>query len=213
MKILIFISLFITSPFAMAGNTSEQPKIENIVSAISLDMDSDNLLDLAYLANSENPSQENLTLWVKLSTQDTYYKVENLANDMNGGMFGMGTILKVNDLDSIQVNSMNDSVGRGRWDETITFAYRNDRFVFAGYTYFQRDTLDLSFSTCDVNVLSKKGIYESSVYQENNQEKAKIVKFDVLTKDVLSLERLSAESLSDTYLMKYCYSFDVHEQE
>jgi hypothetical protein len=59
---------------------------------------------------------------------------------------------------SVQVISMNDSVGRGRWELTLTIAYRDDDYLVAGYTYAWRDTLDLADNgICDVNLLSGRG--------------------------------------------------------
>ena len=56
---------------------------------------------------------------------------------------------------SIAVNSQNSAIGRDRWEQTLTLAFRNNHFVVAGYTYNHHDTLDLSNSlTCDYNVLT-----------------------------------------------------------
>ncbi len=59
---------------------------------------------------------------------------------------------------SVQVMSMNDSVGRDRWTLILTIAYRNDAFRVAGYTYSWYDTLDLAnHGVCDVNLLTGRG--------------------------------------------------------
>lgn len=59
---------------------------------------------------------------------------------------------------SVQIISMNDSIGRGRWELTLTIAYRDDDYLVAGYTYAWRDTLDLADNgVCDVNLLSGRG--------------------------------------------------------
>jgi hypothetical protein len=58
---------------------------------------------------------------------------------------------------SISVGSQNDAIGRDRWDQTLTLAYRNGAFVVAGYTYNYYDTLDTNHNgSCDYNVLTGK---------------------------------------------------------
>jgi hypothetical protein len=53
---------------------------------------------------------------------------------------------------------MNESIGRDRWRQTLTVAWRDDTFVLAGFTYSWYDTLDPEKSgTCDVNLLTGKG--------------------------------------------------------
>jgi hypothetical protein len=58
---------------------------------------------------------------------------------------------------SIAVHSENSGVGRDRWEQTLTIAYRNAAFVVAGFTYSHYDTLDPDHNgSCDYNVLSGK---------------------------------------------------------
>ena len=60
---------------------------------------------------------------------------------------------------SLQVISMNESIGRNRWRQTLTIAWRGGAFVLAGFTYSWYDTLDLDASgTCDVNLLTGRGV-------------------------------------------------------
>jgi len=72
-----------------------------------------------------------------------------------GQMFGTQPSLDVNARGSLLIHSQNDAIGRNRWRETITVAYREGQFVVAGYTYTSRDTLDLDNTTsCDMNFLT-----------------------------------------------------------
>ncbi len=73
------------------------------------------------------------------------------------GMVGQEPSIAALPNGSIAVTSQNDSVGRDRWQQTLTLAYRNNSFIVAGYTYAYRDTLepDSSYS-CDYNVLTGK---------------------------------------------------------
>ncbi len=60
---------------------------------------------------------------------------------------------------SVQVISMNESIGRDRWELTLTIAYRKDAYRIAGYTFRWRDTLDPdNWGICDLNLLTGSGI-------------------------------------------------------
>ncbi|WP_421702355.1 hypothetical protein [Aliiroseovarius sp.] len=73
------------------------------------------------------------------------------------GGIGQEPELAVTPHGSLQVISMNEAIGRNRWHETLTIAYRRGVFVVAGYTYDWYDTLNLNDQgTCDMNFLSGK---------------------------------------------------------
>lgn len=202
MKVTLVLTALFSSTLAFAGNTEAQPEASKVVTSIVLDMDKDSAADTAYLARSNDPSESDLDLWVKLSSSAKYYKVTGIAQDMNGGMAGQGTALVATPAGSLQVMSYNESVGRTRWEERVTLAYRRNTLTLAGYTYTQRDTLDLTYDVCDVNLLSLKGEYKSNFGD---------VSFDVQSKDRLNLNNASATNLQDKYLNNYCYTFDLGE--
>lgn len=59
---------------------------------------------------------------------------------------------------SVRLTSMNESIGRDRWRQTLTLAWRDGAYRVAGYTYRWYDTLDLDRSgKCDLNLLTGKG--------------------------------------------------------
>lgn len=206
MFILIAASAFSLSSFA--GNTKEIPQVELMESAISEDFDQDGKRDLAFLTVADRDQSEYLTLWIKLNSENDYYKFDGISYNNNHGMYGVGTHLKVNDLGSLQVYSYNDAIGRNRWESTVTIAYRKNGLTLAGFTYSERDTLDLSSSVCDVNLLNQKGIFEST---RNN--KTASAKFSVNNNDVVRLGQFNYDNLVETYLNNYCYTFDLHESE
>ncbi len=208
MKLFILIAITALSLNSFAGNTKELPKIELMESAISLDIDQDGKLDLAFLTTADFDDAEYLTLWVKLFGDTDYFKFGDISLNNNGGMYGVGSQLQANDSGSLQVYSYNEAIGRSRWSSTITIAYRKNALVLAGFTYSERDTLDLSNSTCDINLLSKKGEYESTLNESTGK-----ATFDVSPSDVLRLENASYDNLINTYLNNYCNTFDIHEEE
>lgn len=187
-----------------AGNTKDKPLLNDIVATINLDIDKDQKVDTAHLVKSDNTDSGDLDLWVLLSSDPPYYRVKKIAYDMNGGAAGMGTELKLNSAGSLQIYSYNDAIGRNRWESTMTFAYRGRTLVLAGYTISQRDTLDLTSSTCDVNMLTKKGTYDS-----NKGSKT----FDVNSSDVKPINVLSLNYIEMDFIPKYCAEEDFNEND
>lgn len=77
------------------------------------------------------------------------------------GGVGQEPELAVTPHGSLQVIAMNEAIGRNRWRETLTIAFRKGRFIVAGYTYDWYDTLNLSDQgTCDMNLLSGKAFVD-----------------------------------------------------
>ncbi|TYC56297.1 hypothetical protein FMN50_10255 [Rhodobacterales bacterium] len=75
-----------------------------------------------------------------------------------GSMYGQEPWLDATEKGSVKVFSENSAVGRNRWEQVLTIAYRNDEFVVAGFTYTYYDTLDPDANgKCDVNLLTGKG--------------------------------------------------------
>lgn len=75
-----------------------------------------------------------------------------------GGMEGQRPEIAVTARGSLTVVFQNEAIGRNRWRETLTMAYRGGALVVAGYTHESRDTLAPDASTrCDVNLLTGKG--------------------------------------------------------
>ncbi len=204
MKYLSLVVAFIVCTNVYAGNSASQPQSDLVVDIVELDFDEDGLMDTAYLAKSPDMGSDDLDLWIKLFSDQEFFRVEGLTANMTAGSAGMSNKLQVNPQGSIQVYSYNDAIGRSRWAETITFAYRNKTIVLAGYTYFERDTLDLSYSTCDLNLLALKGTLKSSDGDAT---------FDIAKKDRLKLYQVNFDALSSLYLMNYCSSFDFNESD
>ncbi len=87
---------------------------------------------------------------------------ERLAFDPDiawfGAMWGTMPWLEVSDAGSLLIKSGNEAIGRNRWSQTLTVAFRGGAFVVAGYTSTWYDTLDMENNgTCDVNYLTGKG--------------------------------------------------------
>lgn len=83
-----------------------------------------------------------------------------------GAMWGTVPSLGLNAAGSLQVYSGNQSVGRNRWQETLTIAYRKGRFVVAGFTFESHDTLEPGLNKhCDVNYLAGVGLLDDVPFE------------------------------------------------
>jgi len=65
---------------------------------------------------------------------------------------------------SLAVKSQNASIGRNRWSKRLTIAWRDRRFVVAGFTFDEFDTLgepdadgEVKMQECDLNLIEGKG--------------------------------------------------------
>ncbi len=192
---------------AFAGNTDELPDFSKQVDRVNVDIDKDGIEDAAYLIHGANGE---LDLWVDVSTEAGFYKTSSVTIDMNGGSYGMGSELILNPQGSIVVHSYNDAIGRSRWDRKVTFAHRRGGLVLAGYTWAERDTLDLSNMHCDINLLSRQGFVQGQVNTSiDNFEEPELddyeVSFEVNRSDVLSVADANETNIFNIYVDKYCY--------
>ncbi len=101
-----------------------------------------------------------------LYTEDTEGShLEAHASDIvwRGAMFGQRPRLEVSASGSLKLISGNESIGRGRWRKTLTIAYRDNRFLVAGYTLDTWDTLDPKLTgNCDVNLLTGNAVIDGT---------------------------------------------------
>lgn len=146
----------------VSGDTFAARHIWDVVNA---DWNEDGRFDKALLViNPDDSSQADLYLY--LSTEkglvlDTYAP----AVAWLGKMFGTQPDLDINARGSLLIHSQNDAIGRNRWSETITVAYRAGEFVIAGYSYTIRDTLALEANfSCDVNLLTGQGVLNGEAF-------------------------------------------------
>ncbi|MCV9965604.1 hypothetical protein OIU34_27380 [Pararhizobium sp. BT-229] len=135
---------------------------QRIVSAATGDWDKDGSLDLAMLVSAPEGSDEDHAVYIYLEDGDSaQLKLKTVAPNKVWGdwtMAGRAPFIAALPNGSILITSHNDSIGRDRWEQKLTVAYRNFDFVVAGYTYSSYDTLDLdNTSKCDFNVLTGKG--------------------------------------------------------
>ncbi|WP_457582886.1 hypothetical protein [Ensifer canadensis] len=132
-----------------------------IVSAATGDWDKNGASDLALLVKPDEGTDEDNAVYIYLAGEDGPLALKSAIPNKVWGQYGMvGQAPSVTALSngSLVITTHNDSVGRDRWEQKLTIAYRNFDFVVAGYTYSSYDTLNPdNTSHCDLNVLTGKG--------------------------------------------------------
>ncbi|CAN7401119.1 hypothetical protein LJR030_004146 [Rhizobium sp. LjRoot30] len=136
---------------------------ERIIDAVTGDWNKDDQSDLALLvAPPEGEDMIGIYIYVRDKDHPLLKLVAEAPGKIWGnssleGMFGQDPSLTALPNGSLAVHSQNSGIGRNRWEQQMTLAYRNGDFVVAGYTYNDYDTLDPDAGTnCDYNVLTGK---------------------------------------------------------
>jgi hypothetical protein len=153
--------------FAMLAGAFPLQAAENAVAAsskevlaeVSGDLNGDGVKDRAVLLHDHDGDDVDLAIYLsadgKLPDRPSVYKP---AFGWTGAMAGTMPEMRINRAGSLVVVFQNDAVGRSRWRQQFTLAFRGGVFVVAGYTYEARDTLAASQGgNCDLNFLSGQG--------------------------------------------------------
>ncbi|MGE0528716.1 MAG: hypothetical protein AB7G93_17055 [Bdellovibrionales bacterium] len=145
--------------------------VESVIDAAILDLNDDAGFDRAVLVAEEEGSDADLYIFLSSFDEATREHKTDLAAVkkgfvFNGPMWGQQPSLSVNSKGSLQITSMNEAIGRGRFTQVLTVVYRNNQLLVGGVTYTYRDTLDPEVGgTCDVNFLTGKGIHNGKRIQ------------------------------------------------
>jgi hypothetical protein len=122
-------------------------------------MNNDGSMDRAVLVNNADETSVDLLIYLG---EDGAHQMKLALNKpeiaWTGAMWGQLPSLEKTNKDSLLIKSENSAIGRDRWSQKLTVAYRNNEFILAGYTYESYDTLDpKAGKSCDVNLLTGKG--------------------------------------------------------
>lgn len=154
-------AMVLSTMLPLAAGAQDFPA-DRIVSAAIGDWDGDDRADLALIARPPDESDDDHGVYIYLNKPGNgrLTLVSAVPDKVWGSLALYGQQPEISALPngSISIVSGNDSVGRNRWEQSLTVAYRNFDFVVAGYTYSAYDTLDPEFAAeCDLNVLTGKG--------------------------------------------------------
>lgn len=135
---------------------------EQIIAGASGDWNKDGATDLALLvAPGSDDEVVGIYLYVTESDRGLLRLVTAAPDKVWGntrldGLYGRDPAITALANGSIAVMSQNSTIGRDRWEKTLTLAYREGRFIVAGYTYSYYDTIDNDSGSCDYNVVTGK---------------------------------------------------------
>ena len=148
----------------VAPATAAPLETGDIVQAAIGDFNKDGAADLALLTRG---AEDMDLLFFLQDKKRNYLTPAGVARNKVWGQvgpdsfYGQEPILEAMPNGSIRITTRNDSIGRNRWSQTLTLAYRNTDFIVAGFTYSYYDTLNPDSSgNCDLNVLTGKGVAE-----------------------------------------------------
>ncbi len=163
-----------TPPAAPASEAAkpEPQKADQVatLSELKLDLNGDGVMDKATLVAAEH---EPATLQIALgrrSGEAVTFEAPAIKPDLvfHGSLAGQRASLEAGRGGSLRVLSLNEGIGRNKWTQTLTIAFRNGRFVVAGLTYATWDTIDLdnreSNYSCDVNFLTGRALRNDKPY-------------------------------------------------
>ena len=151
---------------AIAARAEDTIASDRIIDAAIGDWNKDGKPDLALLVTMPPNDQADYEIGIYIYLRDKEHELLKLAaaapdkvwgRAEPGGIYGQEPSIAALPSGSIAITSQNDAIGRDRWHQTLTLAYRNSAFLVAGYSYDFRDNLEPGNSySCDYNVLTGK---------------------------------------------------------
>ncbi len=131
----------------------------DLLAEIRFDINQDGTADRAILFRRKDGDDSDVSLAIFEDGADTPVVLAPAVAWVGG--IGQQPELASTPQGSLQVISMNESIGRDRWRQTLTIAYRGGRYVLAGITHDWWDTLDpANQGECDINLITGKGRLE-----------------------------------------------------
>lgn len=146
-------------------------KESNVLSVIAGDWNQDKRLDAAVLMKNKNDVVE---IYIFLADKKNQLQTVLYKKDIvwMGSMEGTFPYLESKKKGgSLLIMSENDSIGRHRWFQILTMAYREKTFMIGGYTYESRDTLRPDgIHNCDVNLFTGNGFRNKKPFKIAGQK-------------------------------------------
>ena len=148
------------SMFCAASAFAAEPSAKQVLAELTADLNGDGIKDRAVLLHDADGDDVDLAVYLsaggQLPDKPSVYKP---AFGWTGAMAGQEPELATNKAGSLVVVFQNDSIGRDRWRQQYTIAFRGGTLVVAGYDYESRDTLKPSHvGRCSINFLAGRGV-------------------------------------------------------
>lgn len=139
--------------------------VSRIVSVATGDLDGDGARDAALLVAPDADSTDDHALIVLRGTgfdegaMEPWLSFDDAAWGGTGMVVGNRPSVNFTGAGSLLLKSGNGAIGRDRWFQTVTLAWRDEALLVAGFTYSFYDTLDPDANGgCDINILTGSGI-------------------------------------------------------
>ncbi|MDP4823070.1 MAG: hypothetical protein NWR47_03895 [Aestuariivirgaceae bacterium] len=153
----LFAALLLTATPALA---QEGP------SSITADWNGDGWEDSANFTQMADADFVGIEVYLSDAQGNQQLAVSTPYAAWSGQLYGTKPWLELNERGSLQIMSGNDAIGRGRWSQTVTVAYRKGQFNVIGITRTEWDTLDPDFGhSCDLNLATRKGVVNDEAVQ------------------------------------------------
>jgi hypothetical protein len=111
-------------------------------------------------------AEEGNDLYIFINTYEGWKQAAHAKEIVWSGGIGQEASLEVAENGWLKVKSQNSSIGRDRWEQTLTVVYRKGAFRVAGYTHSYYDTLNPEAAgTCDVNLLTGRGTHKGKTFK------------------------------------------------
>ena len=153
----------------LVAPASAEPRLEDVLSAVTLSFGNDGATDRAVLTQNDEGDAD-LTIFRDVPAPGDAKAAATPALikksvTYSGQAWGTRASLSTNPKGSLVMTAENDAIGRDRWSETLTIVLRDKAYVVAGMTYASRDTLDPKAGhSCDLNLLSGKGMLDGKPF-------------------------------------------------
>ncbi len=152
------------------GQTAAQPE-GTVLQTLTLDVNNDGLPDRVELVTGELDADLLVFLSRKGETEledKPSFTKKGIA--FNGALEGQKATLEAAKGGTFIIQSLNEAVGRARWEKTLIVAFRKGEFIVAGMTYQERDTLDANAGgKCEVNFLTGRSLRDGKPYPEKHE--------------------------------------------
>lgn len=154
-------ALLLSATLPAAAVAADFPA-DRIIAMASGDWNKDGTPDLAVVATpgDDGGDDNGIYVYVAKPEENRLTLALSLPNSVWGSLtlYGQEPELTALANGSFTLTTKNDSIGRERWRQSLTIAYRNFDFIVAGYTFSSYDTTDPGAGAeCDLNVLTGKG--------------------------------------------------------
>lgn len=161
MKLSILSAVLVALMPLSVYSAQKSPSLSQVIDAKYFDMNNDTDMDSAVLVEKSD-SDADLYIFTGQTNPKTGDYKRTLAASMKGQIwhgrfFGTHASLGQKENGSLLVHAENDAIGRFRWHQQLTIAYRDGQFKVVGVTYDAYDTIDLNSVECDYNLLTGKG--------------------------------------------------------